>query len=262
MSDVQVRRDGSGVVRIVLDRPERKNAMLPTMWADLESACREIEERDEDRVVVMTGTGGEFCSGADVKARFDPDRGPSTHEELMSAVRGCVLALHGLSRPTIAAVDGVAVGGGCNLALACDVVIATERARFSQIFIHRGLAVDTGGSWLLPRLVGLGVATRLVLLGEMLDARAALEIGLVARVVPPSELDGTVEELAGRFLALPSPTLAASKRLLHDAGDMTLAEALNAESAAQVALVRDPRSREAMRAFVRRGSPAADAARS
>lgn len=249
-SGIRVDRAG-GIVTVTLDRPDRKNAIIPAMWDQLTDAFREVTQREEDRVLVLTGAGGDFCSGADVRVKLGPKHGEMSHPELMEAVKRCVLALHELPVPTIAAVDGVAVGGGSNLAFACDFVVATRRARFSQIFVQRGLAVDTGGSWLLPRLVGLAVAKRMILTGEMLDASRAFELGLVSHVVEPEALDAEVAVLSDQLLALPAWTMAASKRLLLDAVGSTLAEALGAEAATQVEMGQHPKLLDLMRRFVR-----------
>lgn len=252
---VRVERAG-GVVTVVLDRPERKNAVLPTMWDQLTEIFREAGDREDDRVLVLAGAGGDFCSGADVLVKLGDGPGMLTHPVLMAAVKRCVLTLHELPIPTIAAVDGVAVGGGSNLALACDFVVSTRRARFSQIFVQRGLAVDTGGSWLLPRLVGLAVAKRLILTGEIVDAVRAYELGLVSHLVDAESLESEVAALTDRLLTLPSWTMAASKRLVLDATGCTLEEALEAESVAQGEMVRHPGLRDLIRAFAHRGAPA------
>lgn len=152
------------VLTLTFNRPERRNAANREVWLGLRDALRGLD--DGVRALVLTGAGGAFCAGADLS---DIDR--STHPlSFMQVVNEIVERLHGLALPTIAKVDGVAVGAGWNLALACDLVVATPQARFSQIFARRGLSLDAGGSWLLPRLVGMQQAKRLALLAEMIDA--------------------------------------------------------------------------------------------
>src|SRR5690625_2310445 len=136
-----------GVVHVALNRPARKNAMLPEMWAQLAGIVAEVEARAEDRVLVLAGEGGSFCAGADITARSRPltdSDAVMTAEQVLADIKRCVLALAEMSKPSIAAVDGIAAGGGCDLALACDLVIASERAGFSGSFVRRVLAVYSG----------------------------------------------------------------------------------------------------------------------
>ena len=184
METLQVaRRDG--IVTITLDRPAKKNAANNQMWDDLLATLREIGDTASDRVVVITGAGGEFCSGADLSSL-----GGDRHQlAAMRHVGDVALTLHRLPQPTIAKVRGVAVGAGCNLALGCDLVVASENARFSEIFSKRGLSLDFGGSWLLPRRVGLHKAKELALFADIISAADAEAIGLVNRVLPDAELD-------------------------------------------------------------------------
>jgi 2-(1,2-epoxy-1,2-dihydrophenyl)acetyl-CoA isomerase len=244
-----------GIVRVTLNRPERKNAMLPEMWAELTDIFCDIEDRSADRVVVLTGAGGSFCSGADVAARWSADSDPNavmSPSDVLANVKQCVLSLASLTKPTVAAVDGVAAGGGCNLALICDLVVASERARFSEIFVRRGLTVDTGGSWLLPRLVGSARARRLILLGEVLDAATTFELGLITHVVPTGDFERAVAAIADQLAQAPAVLLAADKRLLADAESLTLAEALDRETWAQLDMVKRPHVAQAMREFLAR----------
>ncbi|MCU1353462.1 MAG: enoyl-CoA hydratase/carnithine racemase [Acidimicrobiales bacterium] len=247
---IRVVRD-DGVVRLTLDRPERKNAANVVMWRELRHAFDEVADTTTDRVLVITGAGGEFCSGADIVTS-----GPTDHpvEEMRRVARAC-LALHDLPKPTIARIDGVAVGAGMNLALACDLTVATTRARFSEIFARRGLAVDFGGSWLLPRLVGLHRAKELVLLAEMFDATEAHRLGLLNRVVEPDEIDGVVDEWVARLLSLPPLALGFSKQLLNDGLSSSLAQALDAEGVAQSVTLAAKDTREAFMAFAEKREP-------
>lgn len=189
------------VRRIVIDRPDRKNAIPADGWPSLTDAFVDFEQSD-DRVLVITGAGGDFCAGADLDPeRFDGTVSIADGHRRMKVVERAATALHRSTKPTIAAVDGVAVGAGMNLALGCDVVIASERARFSEIFVRRGLTVDFGGTWLLPRIVGLQRAKELSLSGRIVDAAEALELGLCIEVVPAEDLEARAHELALSFLA-------------------------------------------------------------
>jgi 2-(1,2-epoxy-1,2-dihydrophenyl)acetyl-CoA isomerase len=253
VDDVLVECNASGVMTITLNRPARKNAMLPTMWAQLRHALDTAERDPTVRLVVLRGAGHDFCSGADVKKPLGGSGpGDLSYEELLDAVKACVLRLHGLDRPTVAAVDGAAVGGGFNLALACDIVIATDRARFSQIFVHRGLAVDTGGSWLLQRAVGLARAKQLVLSAATITAADAARLGIVHEVVAPELLSAAVEETVSVVLRGSPAALSASKRLLNDAVERDLEGALDAEARTQLELVARPEFMDRMRSFVKK----------
>jgi 2-(1,2-epoxy-1,2-dihydrophenyl)acetyl-CoA isomerase len=218
------------VATITINRPHRKNALDEPTWTALHDALREAGQDDDVRVVVVTGAGGAFCAGADLG-----DDPAATHPlERMHRIGEIALYLHDLPKPTIAKVDGVAAGAGWNLALGCDLVVASPTARFSQIFARRGLSLDFGGSWLLPRLVGMHQAKRLALLAEMIDAEEALRLGLVTWLKPADELDGFVAATATELAALPPVALAQSKALLHQGAATSLRDALENEARAQV----------------------------
>lgn len=245
------RRDG--IVTVTLNRPQRKNAVNGPMWDELLAVFREVADRDTDRVLVLTGAEGNFCSGADL-AGEEGDRRP--HQlAVMRHVGDVCLALYRLPQPTIAKVRGVAVGAGMNLALMCDLVVADETARFSEIFARRGLSIDFGGSWLLPRRIGMHRAKELALLAEIIGAEEAERIGLVNRVVSAGQLDELVAEWAGRLAAGPPIALAQTKRLLNNAVGVTLEQALDEEGAAQTVNASTTDTREAMRAFIDKREP-------
>ncbi|HAB57394.1 MAG TPA: enoyl-CoA hydratase, partial [Acidimicrobiaceae bacterium] len=163
--------------------------------------------------------------------------------------------VHTLPKPTIARVDGVAAGAGLNMALACDFVLASDRSRFSEIFARRGLNIDFGGSFILPRIVGMQKAKELVLLADILDADRAQEMGLVNRVVPQSELDTVVEEFVSKLTAGPPIALATSKKLLNQSFTSTLEEALEAEGMGQAYQFTTDDTVEAMMAFIEKRDP-------
>lgn len=245
---LEVTRSG-GVVTVTLCRPERRNAIDTAMWRGLRQAFSEVARSEDDRVLVLTGAGGAFSSGADLG---DPEAG-STHQLVRMRMIGDVaLALHRIAKPTIAKVRGVAAGAGANLALGCDLVVASEDARFSQIFPLRGLSVDFGGSWLLPRLVGLHRAKELAFFGEMVGAAEAERIGLVNRVLPDDALDAFVEDWARRLAAGPPLALASTKALLDDSFTMGMAEAVEREAAVQAVNLASEDGREAILAFLER----------
>lgn len=221
-------RDGE-VLTLTLNRPERKNAINTDLWAALRENLTAAAGAPGVRAIVLTGAGGDFSAGADLSGGVAPGH----PMDRMRAVNEVALLLHELPIPSIAKIDGVAVGAGWNLALGCDLVVATPRARFSQIFARRGLSLDFGGSWLLPKLVGLQQAKRLALLAEMIDAAEAYRLGLVTWVIEPVEIDRYVTDLAARLAAGPPVALAQSKALLNEGADHSMREALAAEARAQ-----------------------------
>ncbi|TPG33246.1 enoyl-CoA hydratase [Mycobacterium hodleri] len=242
--------DSKGVRTLTLNRPHRKNAIDARLWRELAEALRAAGRDDGVRALVITGAGGAFCSGADIGT------GEDIHpRHKLLRLSDVALALHELAVPTVAKVTGVAVGAGWNLALGCDLVVATPESRFSQIFAKRGLSVDLGGSWLLPKLVGLQQAKRLVLLGDVIDAVEAHGLGLVTWVTPADAIDGFVDELAGRLAAGPPFALAQSKALLNDGANGTLQQALANEARAQPGNFATADSGEAYAAFAAKRQP-------
>jgi 2-(1,2-epoxy-1,2-dihydrophenyl)acetyl-CoA isomerase len=173
----------------------------------------------------------------------------------MRQVGECCAALHALPQPVIAKVVGVAAGAGANLALGCDLIVASDDARFSEIFARRGLSIDFGGSWLLPRLVGLHKAKELALLAEILSAQEAEAVGLVNRVVPRAEIDGFVDGWARRLAAGPPLALSSTKRLLNGSFALSLEQAVEAEALAQTANFGTADTAEAIAAFVEKREP-------
>ena len=244
----------AGVVTVTINRPAKKNALTDRLWDGLLDAFREIGRSVEDRVVVVTGAGGDFCAGADLWGnRGDGDQ---PHKlATMRRVGDVALALHRLPQPTIAKVRGVAVGAGCNLALGCDLVVASGSARFSEIFSRRGLSLDFGGSWLLPRRIGLHVAKEIAFFGDILSAADVQALGLVNRVIPDDELDSFVEEWARRLAELPPIALAQTKRMLNNSWSLTMAQALDEEGAAQAVNFGTSDTAEAISAFAEKRTP-------
>jgi enoyl-CoA hydratase/carnithine racemase len=240
-----------GVVTVTLNRPEKKNAANAAMWQELQACLLEITRRTDDRVVVLTGAGGAFCSGADLTSIGSVDH----PLQLMRQVGDVALALHRLSKPTIAKVHGVAAGAGCNMAFGCDLIVASDEARFCEIFARRGLSIDFGGSWLLPRLVGLHRAKELAMLAEMISAKEALELGLVNRVVPTVELDGFVDDWARQLAAGPPLALSMTKSLLNQSFEVSLEHALDDEGRCQVVNFSTADTAEARAAFVEKRQP-------
>lgn len=241
--------DRDGVRTLTLNRPARKNAINPQLWRALRDALRDAAD-DDLRALVITGAGGAFCSGADIGT------GEDTHPvNKLKRLTDVALALHELTIPTVAKVTGVAVGAGWNLALGCDLVVATPESTFCQIFSKRGLSIDLAGSWLLPKIVGLQQAKRLALLAETIDAAEAHAMNLVTWVVAADEIDGFVGDLADRLAAGPPRALAQTKTLLNQGADCTLPEALMNESRAQIVNFAGTDAAEAYAAFAQKRTP-------
>jgi enoyl-CoA hydratase/carnithine racemase len=253
MSDLLVdRRDG--VVTLTLNRPDTMNAITGEMWGGLEDVFAEVARNFDDRVLVVTGAGRAFCAGADLIEQGMP-RTSGRRLEHMRGVGRSAAALRGIAKPTVAKVNGVAAGAGLSLALGCDLVIASDAARFSAIFVQRGLSIDYGGSWLLPRLVGIHKAKELALLADVIPAVDAERVGIVNRVVPAAELDGEVDALVARLLTMAPVALSQTKHLLDQAMSTTFEDAVEAEAMAQVVNLGTPDAKEAVRAFMEKRAP-------
>jgi 2-(1,2-epoxy-1,2-dihydrophenyl)acetyl-CoA isomerase len=245
-----------GLVRwLTIDRPERKNAIPFDGWIELRSAFEDFEGSGQ-RILVVTGAGGEFSAGADLDpSRLEALQSITDRHQRMKEIGSAALTLHRLTKPTIAAVDGVAVGAGMNLALGCDLVVATERARFSEIFVKRGLTVDFGGSWLLPRVVGLQRAKELALSGRIIGADEALDIGLVLEVVPAEELEKRVTELAESLLAGAPMGQMFAKQTLNASFESSMVDALGWEGQAQAVALGTEDMAEGVAAFLEKRYP-------
>jgi 2-(1,2-epoxy-1,2-dihydrophenyl)acetyl-CoA isomerase len=239
-----------GVVTVALNRPARKNGLTSALIEALIDELSAVAASADDRVLVVTGTGGAFCSGMDLAEPPRPD-------ELTFMRRVAVLCslLHGLPKPTIAKVQGPAFGFGANFALCCDLVLAGSSAVFGEVFADRGLAVDGGGSWSLPRLVGMARAKEILFLGKRVEASDAERIGMVNRVVPDIDLDALCADWARRLAAGPPRALSVIKGLLNNSFESSFAQAVEAEAVAQSLSFRSGEIREGMRAFAERRAP-------
>jgi len=250
--ELRVERSDNGVVTLTLNRPHVKNALTSEMWEPLRQIFHEIRETSSDRVLVITGAAGAFCAGADLSG------GAATGKHAMDSmhsVNAAALALHTLTKPTLAKVPGDAVGAGMNLALGCDLVVAGESARFSEIFARRGLSVDFGGTWLLPRLVGIHKAKELAFLADIVPAREAMELGIINRVIPDDELDAFVDDWANRLAAGPPLALQMTKRMLANSVGSSFSEALDAEAWSQTVNFGSKDTIEGVMAFVEKRPP-------
>ena len=259
MSDQILLAESDGVVTLVLNRPDKLNAFDDAMRAQFLAAIEAVAARTEVRVLVITGAGRAFSAGGDVAYMVRLKQQRATYEAglgtLVAAGTTAVSAIAALPFPTIACVNGPAAGGGANLALACDLRIASDRASFGQSFVKIGMHTDWGGSYFLPRQVGLAKALELCWLGDMVDAAEALRIGLVNRVVPHAALDEETRTLALRLSGAPQTSVRAARRNLRASMARTLDECLDAEYLAQGACWASADSEEGVRAFVEKRPP-------
>jgi len=253
-SDVLV-RDEAAIRWITLNRPETKNALtVPVNQAVREAV--EAAPAANARVVALSGAGGAFCSGLDLKWAAVEGLDPSTVEERMRThFQGLIRALHDCPLPTVAVVDGAAAGFGCDLALACDLRLVSDRARFGEIFVKRGLMPDGGATWTLPRLVGLGRALELMLTGEMVDAAEAKAIGLANRVFPVAQLEAGAMDYLRSLAAGPPLVHRAVKQSVYAALEGTLDAALEAEVGGQLRLLASQDFTEGVTAFLEKRPP-------
>ncbi|MEP7270788.1 MAG: enoyl-CoA hydratase [Acidobacteriota bacterium] len=242
----------AGVKRITINRADRRNAIDPESIALVTRAVSDAAT-DESRVLILTGAGDSFCAGADLQDSSSGDfTSKNVTKSLREGVNPLILAMRALPKPIIARVHGHAVGVGCNIALACDILIASEKALFSEIFVKIGLMPDGGGTYFLPREVGYHKAFELMATGDIVGAEEALRLGLVNRVVPVAELDAYVDALAERLAQGPAIALARIKAGLNHGLQSTLAEALDFEAVNQGDCFRSTDFVEGVSAFLQK----------
>lgn len=241
----------AGITTITLSRPEKLNAFSGTMREDLLAALRAAEGDESCRVIVLTGAGRAFCAGGDVEymAGLQKAKDVASFRKLLDAGRDIILQITSMPKPVIAAINGVAAGAGCNLALACDYRIASEGAKLGETFVRIGIHPDWGGTWLLPRLVGRSCALELMMTGRMVDAAEAERIGMVDRVVPSTGLVPEVERFARMLADGPPIALADIKRALAASEQNDLRAQIELESEHQLRAFQSDDAAEGMAAF-------------
>jgi enoyl-CoA hydratase/carnithine racemase len=239
----------NNIATITLNRPDRLNALNYQMADELFDAFSSADRDDETRVVIITGAGRAFCSGADLKDRGGGRRkvGHTLADRLFAAVN--------IEKPVIASINGVAVGGGCTITLSCDIRIASEDAKFQLPFTRLGICTELGSTYLLPRLVGMGKACELIFTSKMIDAKEAKEIGLINQVVPASELVEVTYEMASSIAKLPPLAVQMNKRGLRQALNTDLPSQLQYEALATAYLSDTEDSKEAIKAFLEKREP-------
>jgi 2-(1,2-epoxy-1,2-dihydrophenyl)acetyl-CoA isomerase len=247
-----------GLVTVTLNRPKRKNAISAGMWQELDHIVAELEIDPGVRAVVLTGAEGNFSAGADLSGEESngvTGHGPQLVLHEMRIVGRIISRWKHLPKPTIAAVDGVAVGVALGIALACDLVIATDRARLMEVFVKRGLALDGGTSWTLPHLIGPRLAKQVAFFGDTVDADTALRWGLVNEVVAPDELQATAKAWGQRLAAGPTTAISLMKTQIDAAATATFDEALEGEARAQHITYTTKDMQEGITSFLERREP-------
>ncbi len=251
------------VVTLTMNEPQTRNALTGNSAVDeFVAACMRINADASVRVVIITGAGPVFSAGGNVKDMrrfFEQDIDPvRIREEYRNGIQRLPLALYNLEVPTIAAVNGPAIGAGCDLTCMCDIRIAAETATFAESFVKVGIIPGDGGAWLLPRVVGMSKAAEMSFTGEALSAAEALECGLVSRVVPPGELLSEANRLAQRIAANPGHALRMTKRLLREGQHARLESLLELSAGFQALAHKTPQHKEAVMAFIEKRKPVFD----
>jgi 2-(1,2-epoxy-1,2-dihydrophenyl)acetyl-CoA isomerase len=250
---ILVRKAGP-VATVTMNRPEALNFLDPIMAQEIESALADFEKDEEVRAVIITGAGRAFCAGGDVK--FMKQEWPVYDLVVrMERVTGFIKAMLDLPKPIIASVNGPAVGAGCNIALAADLVLASEKATFCQVFTRIGLIPDCGGIYLLPRRVGMTKAKELIFTARTIEAGEAERIGLVNRVVPAEALEEETRKIAAELASGPTMAIGIAKRLLNQSYESDFETILQAENSNQVLLRKTEDHREGVRAFFEKRKP-------
>jgi enoyl-CoA hydratase/carnithine racemase len=256
-TDIIYTKEGH-IATITLNRPDRMNSFSPEMSVSLNRAMTDAAEDKKTRVIILTGNGRAFCSGADVKAmaqKFDKQGAEDKEREQIYHRTSIYGLMRKCDKPIIAAVNGVAVGGGLDLALACDIRIASDKARFAELYVRRGLVPASGGTYFLPRLIGLDKAMLMLWTGDMIDAKEAERIGLVTMVVPHDELEMATIELAEKLAKGPPLAIQRGKRAIYDGLRMGLDETLEYIHPVLQELTQTKDHKEGAKAFVEKREP-------
>ena len=243
-----------GVMTITFDRPDKFNSFNRELALGVQSALKQAADDAAVRCVVITGNGKAFCAGQDLSEAIDPN-GPELSTIVSEHYNPIILAIRKLPKPVIAAVNGVAAGAGANIALACDIVVAHEKASFIQAFSKIGLIPDSGGTFTLPRLVGFQRASALMMTGDKVPANQALHMGMIYQVFSEEEYEGQVRSLAFKMAQMPTKGLALTKAALNKAYTNDLQKQLDLEEALQVRAGKTNDFNEGVQAFLEKRTP-------
>ncbi|MGO9392624.1 crotonase/enoyl-CoA hydratase family protein [Rhodoblastus sp.] len=263
MNNFLVYEQVGAIVTLTMNQPASRNPLTGnTAVEEFIRACVRISADASVKVVVLTGAGSAFSTGGNVKdmRRFSGQDIPAIdiRDEYRGGIQRLPLALYNLEVPTIAAVNGPAIGAGCDLACMCDIRIASKTAKFAESFVKVGIIPGDGGAWLLPRVVGLSKAAEMAFTGEAIDADEALRCGLVSAVTEPENLSEAAYALARRIAVNPGPTLRLTKKLMREGQHMRLDSLLELSAAFQALAHKTPQHEEAVAAFIEKRPPRFD----
>ncbi len=244
----------NGVAVIRLNRPDKFNSFNRAMALSLQEALDNAEDDPAVRAIYITGEGKAFCAGQDLGEAIDGS-GPGIEKIVNEHYNPIILRLRRIEKPIVCAVNGVAAGAGANIALACDVVIAAESASFIQAFSKIGLIPDSGGTFLLPKLVGFQRASALMMLGDKVSAAEALQMGMLYKVAPDAELEATAMNVARTLASMPTKAIGLTKRLLNEGATNSLEKQLQREGEEQVASAGSEDYSEGVKAFLEKRKP-------
>jgi 2-(1,2-epoxy-1,2-dihydrophenyl)acetyl-CoA isomerase len=245
----------NGICSIALNRPEVFNSFNEELSAEFIDALKKATKDESIRVVIITGTGKAFCSGQDLKDIQGKTDTRSLSDSVLKRYNPMILAIREMAKPVICRLNGVAAGAGASLALACDIVVASETASLIEVFANVGLVPDSGSSFFLPRLVGYNKAFELITLASKVTAKEAQELGIIYKVVSPEELDNAVAELAQRYASGPTKTYGMIKKMLNKAYTADLPEMLQYEAYSQEIAGKSQDYKEGVAAFVEKRKP-------
>ncbi len=244
-----------GIGWLYLDRPEVFNSFNREMALAMQQTLDDFKLNKEVRAIVITGNGKAFCAGQDLKEVTSVDLNPGFKKILEEHYNPIIDRIRAIEKPIVAAVNGVAAGAGANIALACDVVVASEKASFIQAFSKIGLVPDSGGTFFLPRLIGFQKASALMMLGEKVTAEEAERLGMIYKVISAESFESDVEQLAQTLSKMPTKALGMTKRLLNQSMTNNLTEQLHIEGKLQIEAAQSEDYAEGVTAFVEKRSP-------
>jgi len=254
MPSIQIEIE-NGVARITLNRPETFNSFNREMALLLQETLDHCNTNDEVRAIVLTGNGKAFCAGQDLNEVTSPELNPGFKKILEEHYNPIVARIRSIEKPILAAVNGVAAGAGANIALACDIVVATEKASFIQAFSKIGLIPDSAGTFFLPRLIGFQKASALMMLGDKVGAKEAEQLGMLYKVFDVDSFEEEVHKLALHLAQIPTKALGLTKRLLNQSMTNSLQEQLDMESVLQIESAESEDYREGVNAFIEKRKP-------
>ena len=245
----------NGVGRITLNRPEAFNSVNKELAQSFQSALDQCAQDESVRVVVITGEGKAFCAGQDLKEVTTPETMPGFKVLLEEHYAPIIIKIRNLEKPVLAAINGVAAGAGANIALACDIVVASEKASFIQAFSGIGLIPDSGGTYFLPRLVGFQKAVAISMLGDKISAAEAEKMGMIYKSLPIDEFEQGIDKLANRLASMPTKGLALTKKVFSASLGNSLEDQIAVENIAQIAASETEDYTEGVQAFLEKRKP-------